>query len=219
MSIYSYQTYDAFYPEVMPYFPGMPELLIQNAVRNSCIEFCERSDWLFYTPQPQSIIAEQNVYDLNLDLPTDTVVARVQSAWVYEQELIPKAEEDLGRIYGLDWRKTPGSPCFYTQYVTHEILIVPIPSVSQVGGLECTLVIRPSVQSTTVDASLLNRWHEVIAAGARSRLYATPGQAYENARMAEAYGELYENGIMRAQIMRRLGLTRAVLRVRPPRFF
>ena len=213
----TYVAYDSFFPEVMPFFPGIPELVLENAVRNACIEFAERSEWLFYTPRPQIVIANQSVYDLTLDLPADTIVAKVQSAWIFQQQLVPKSEEDLGRIYGLDWRKATGSPCYLTQYEPETLLIAPIPTVTVVGGLECTLVIRPSVQSTTVDGSLLNRWHEVIAAGARSRLYATPGHAYENAKLSGGYAVQFDEGIMRAQIARRMGLTRAVLRVRPPR--
>jgi hypothetical protein len=213
-----YVTYDNFYPEVLPYFPGMPELLVGNAIRNACIEFAERSNFLFYTPTPLLLLANEDEYDLTLDLPTDTIVSKVQSAWANEEPLTPKAEEDLLRIYGLDWRKQVGQPTYYTQYEFQTLILVPAPTVTVVGGLECTLVIRPSVQSTTVDGSLLHHWHEVIAAGARSRLYATPGQAYENPRMAGAYAALFESGVMDAQIRRRAGLTRAVLRVRPPRF-
>lgn len=210
-------SYETFFPEVMPFFPGIPEPIIENAIRNACIEFAERSDWLFYTPQPQRLIASENEYDLTLDLPTDHIISKVQSAWANQQSLTPKAEEDLRRIYGLDWRKTPGNPCYFTQYTPETMIIVPIPTVSVVGGLECTLVVRPSVLSTTVDDSLLNRWHEVIAAGARSRLYAVPGHAYENPKLAAGYAVMFQDGVLKAQIQRRQALTRAILRVRPPR--
>lgn len=217
MSDHPYVAYELFYPEVMPYFPGMPELMIQNAVRNACIEFAERSEWLFYTPQPQVLLANNSVFDLTLDLPADTIVVKVQSAWANQLPLTPKAEEDLVHIFGLDWRQQIGTPSYFTQYEPEAMIVVPIPTVTVVAGLSCTLIIRPSVQSTTVDASLLNRWHEAIAAGARSRLHATPGQAYENPKMAAAYAAMFESGVMRAQMQRRMGLTRAVLRVRPPR--
>jgi hypothetical protein len=213
----AYVSYEQFYPEVMPYFPGMPEPLLLNAIRNACIEFCEKSDWLFYTPMMQDLQAGEDEYDLTLDLPPQTVISRVQSCWCNQQPVAPKSEEDLRAIYGLDWRNMQGNPCYITQYVPEILIIIPTPTIFVPQGLGVTLVIRPSVPSTTVDPSLLNHWHEVIAAGARGRLYATPGQAYENPKLAAQYMELFEAGVMRAQIQRRMGLTRAIMRVRPPR--
>lgn len=210
-----YIPYDGFYPEVMPYFPGIPELLINNAIKNSCIEFCERSDYLIYTPQPQLVIAFEDEYDLTLDLPFDTVVSRVKSAWYDQLPLTPKDEEDLRRLYGLDWRVQVGTPQFFTQYDMNHIILVTTPTLTIVDGLQVTLNIRPAQSSTTVDPVLLERFHEVIAAGARSRLHATPGQAYENPKMADKYAAIYERGISIATIQRERGLTRVQQRVRP----
>ena len=209
-------SYETFHPEVLPHFPSIPEVVVTNAIRNACIEFCDRTEWLYYTPTPISLIASEDEYALD-DVPTDTTVARIESAWASNLPLLPKAEVDLRRIFGLDWRKQIGRPQYITQYVPETVIVVPAPMVAVPTGLELTLVLRPTRASTTVDDSLFERWAEVISYGAKYRLHETPGHAYENPDAAMKYRQLFNAGIGKAIEERQRGLTRATMRVRPPR--
>jgi hypothetical protein len=209
--------YEAFYPEITPFFAGIPEIVITNAIRNACIEFCDRSDWLLYTPIKQDIIANQAVYDLTLDVPTDTTVARVQSAWIYDLPLIPKTEDELRQIYNFDWRQQVGRPMYYTQYDPNNITLVPIPTVATSQTLALLLVLRPTRASTTVDDTIYERWLDVIAAGAKSRLYEIPGVQSENLQLAGSYKAIFNAGVDKAIAERTRGLTRRAMRVRPPK--
>lgn len=211
--------YTEFFPEVMPYFPGIPEPLAINAVRNAAIEFCDKTDWLFYTPILQDLIAGEDEYDLTLDVPTDTTVARVQAVWCNDLPVLPKSEDDLRRLYGLDWRKQTGRPVYYTQYTNNTLVLAPTPSVSSSQALAMTLVLRPTRDSTTCDDSLHDRWVETIAYGARMRLHEAAGHAYENPQLAEKYRVLFKNGINQAIVERTRGLARTNLRVRAPRLY
>lgn len=209
-------SYEVFYPEVLPHFPSLPEIVVTNAIRNACIEFCDRTDWLYYTPTPISVIASEDEYALD-DVPTDTTVARIESAWFSNLPLTAKSEVDLRRIFGLDWRKQIGRPQYITQYVPETLVVVPAPMVSLSNGLELTVVLRPTRASTTVDDSLFERWAEVIAAGAKCRLHEVPGHAYESPDAAAKYRAVFNAGIGMAIAERQRGLTRATMRVRPPR--
>jgi len=209
-------SYETFFPEVLPHFPGVPEIVVVNAIRNACIEFCDRTEWLYYTPSPISLVASEDEYALD-DTPDDTIVARVESAWASNLPLTPRSEADLRRIFGLDWRKQIGRPMYITQYVPETIVVVPAPMVAVSNGLELTVVLRPSRASTTVDDSLWEHWAEVIAAGAKYRLHETPGHAYENPDAAAKYRAIFNSGCGKAIESRQRGLTRATLRVRPPR--
>ena len=209
--------YEAFLPEVLPFFPTLPEIVVVNAIRNAAIEFCDRTDWLFYTPVQQDIIAGEDEYDLTLDVPDGHTVARVQSAWVNQYQVLPRSEDELRRLYNLDWRKQTGRPNYYTQYTPETMVLVPIPSAYVSQGLAVTLVIRPVRDGSVCDDSLYQRWLEVIAFGARMRLHEMPGHAYENPQMAEKYRQLFAQGIDKAIIERTRGLSRTTMRVRPPR--
>lgn len=213
----TYVPYTNFFPWVAPFFPGIPDPLLTDAIRNACIEFCEKSGWLLYTPTPQQVTANENEYDLTLDLPTDTTVARVKSAWVYGLTIEPKDEEDLRRMYNLDWRTQTGNPAYFTQYEPTTLIIVPVPTLTVPAGLQMTLVLRPTRTSTTVDGDLFERWLETVAYGARARLHGVPGQQYESPQMADRLTQMFRAGVNRATAERQHGLTRATLRVRPPR--
>lgn len=209
--------YTEFFPEILPYFPGIPEPLAVNAVRNAAIEFCDRTDWLVYTPIPQDLIANENEYDLTLDVPVDHTVARVQAAWCNQLQMYPKSEDDLRRLYGLDWRRQYGRPIYFTQYTPDTLIVVPMSSTYASQALYFTLILRPTRESTTCDSSLHERWVEVIAYGARMRLHEAAGHAYENPQLAEKYRALFKTGINQAIVERTRGLARTNLRVRAPR--
>lgn len=210
-------SYTEFFPEILPYFPGIPEPLAINAVRNAAIEFCDRTDWLFYTPIMQDLIANENEYDLTLDVPVDHTVARVQAVWCNQLQVYAKSEDDLRRLYGLDWRRQYGRPIYYTQYTPDTIVLVPMSTVNSSQALSFTLILRPTRDSTTCDSSLHERWVEVIAYGARMRLHEAAGHAYENPQLAEKYRALFKTGINQAIVERTRGLSRTNLRVRAPR--
>jgi len=210
-------SYESFYPEVLPFFPGVPEPVIFNAIRNACIEFCDSTDWLIYTPFTQDIYKDQREYDLTLDVPSGTTVARVQAAWVDDLPLAARTDEDLRRIYNLNWRDQSGRPCYYTQYVPETLILCPTPDRALSQGLAMTLVIRPLRSSTAVDDTVYERWAEVIASGARARIYETPGHAYENHALADKNKLLFTKGVNKAIAERARGLSRTTVRVRPPR--
>jgi hypothetical protein len=211
--------YTEFFPEILPYFPGIPEALAINAVRNAAIEFCNRTDWLLYTPILQDLIAYEDEYDLTLDVPTDHTVSRVQAVWVSDMQVMPRSEDELRRIYNLDWRKQTGRPLYYTQYTPETLVLVPFTTSNYSQALATTLVIRPTRDSTTCDSSLHERWVEEISYGARMRLHEAAGHAYENPQLAEKYRVLFSQGIDRAIIERTRGLSRTNMRVRPPRVY
>ncbi len=212
----AYQNYTVFYPWVTPFFPGVPDLIILDAIRNACIEFCDRTDWLFYTPVAQQVTANENEYDLTLDLPIDTTIARVQSVWVNGITITPKDEEDLRRMYNLDWRSQTGNPAYFTQYEPETLILVPIPTLTVAQGLATTLVLRPARTSATVDGDLFEYWLETVAAGARARLHEIPGQQYENPQLADKMKAVFDAGIARAIAQRQRGLVRSTPRIRPP---
>ena len=212
-------SYDQFFPEVMPFFQGIPEVMATNAIRNAAIEFCNRTDWLFYTPVQQDLIANEDEYDLTLDVPDDHTIARVQAVWCNDMQVLPRSEDELRRFYNLDWRKQSGRPVYYTQYTPETLVLVPKPSVNSSQALSLTVVLRPTRDSVGCDSSLRERWVEVIAYGARMRLHETAGHAYENPLLAEKCRVLFAKGINEAIVERTRGLSRTNMRVRPPRVF
>ena len=207
--------YEDFLPEVLPYVPECPEIVAVNAIRNAVIEFCDKSLWLIYEHDPISLIAYQGVYEL--DLPDDTMSARILDAWISNLPMAPRGEDDLKRIYPIAWREMEGRPQFYTQLDPGEVYFVPKPIVNDTDAVKMLIALKPTRESVTCDDSIYERWAEQIGQGARARIHEIPGQTFSDPGLAIRNRTLFEVAIGEAKVERNRGLTRANQRVRPPR--
>ena len=210
-----YGVYDAFLPDVLPYVPECPEPVALNAIRNAVIEFCNKSMWLV-NEQTVDLVALQRDYQLTL--PVETELARVQDAWYDHIPLKPAGEEDLKRLYGFDWRVVTGRPAYYTQLNPDTIRLCPAPLQDEIGAVDLIVELTPIRASTSCDMTLYERWLEGIACGAKARLMMLPQQSYSDAQAAMVNKALFNTAIGEARIERNRGMTRATLRVRPPKF-
>ena len=176
--------YARFLSEVMPYVRDCPELIAENAIRNACIEFCDKSDWLMVDPEPLFAVEGRSQYRVIVD--ANTRLARIMNVWVDERPLRATTQAQLQRMYNGQWRSRTGDPMFFLQDTgTTRVTLVPAPdTTSDVANIETRVVIVPTRDSTRVDASLWERWVEQIAWGARARLNETVGQPYYDAASA-----------------------------------
>lgn len=209
-------SYDTFLPAVMPYVNDVPELIALQAIKDTCIEFCEKSLYWTYSAPDQDLVEDQSNYTIST--PTGTVVTEVLDAWADGRTLRPKGEDDLKNMYPDNWHTQQGGPQYYTHVTYSTLTLVPYPNQTITGGLSMVIALKPSRASTTVDDTLFERWVEVISYGARSRLHMIPNQAFTDPASAAMYRSMFLAGINQARIERNKGLARTVTRVRPPRF-
>lgn len=209
-------TYTQFFSEVVPYVNDVPDLVAENAVRNACIEFCEKSLYWQDTVRSQDLVSGTS--DYTFTLPADTAVAHVVDAWADSRRLIPASEEMLSNIFMFDWHEREGAPQYYTQITQTGFTVVPTPNYDVTSGLSVIVALKPTRSSTSTDSVLLDRWAEVIGYGARSRLHAMPNQAFTEPTLAATYRAMFLAGINQARVERNRGLVRTSLRVRNPRF-
>lgn len=207
--------YDEFLPEVLPYVHDCAYPVAINAVRNACIEFCDKTDYVTYTHDPISVVAGTASY--NLVLPAGTEVARILSGWYDGLRMAPKGEEDMRLQFPLDWRTMTGRPQYFTHAIPSTVIVVPAPQTDATDALKFIIALRPSRASTTIDDVIYSRFAEQIGWGARSRLYETPNQPYYDPQSAALYRARFQTAIGGAKIERNYGLTRGPLHARPPR--
>lgn len=209
-------TLTSFLPEVMPYCQNVPDFIAENAVRNAAIDFCEQTHWLLYENPDITAVANLNTYVLSP--PNDTTCVRIVEAWFLDNQLIGKSQEELKAMFGRDWRVATGTPRYYTQLETCEVILVPMPDTTTAAAISVIVAIQPARGCTSLPEGLYERWLEVIALGARCRLYETPGQPYSDKSLAMNTAARFRSGINKAKMERNRGLTRGELRVRMPRF-
>lgn len=207
--------YEDFLPEVLPYVHDCPEIVALTAIRNACIEFCDRSMWLIYEHPDVPTQAGEGRYPL--DLPDFTESARVLEAWHNEFPLTPYSEDQIRRVYQFDWRSIEGGPRYLTSLTPEEVAVVPMPSEVDAGTLKLIVALRPTRDSVDVDDTVYNRWAEVIGQGARSRIMSITNQPFFDPVAAAQNRMAFALGISEASRERLRGMQRAILHVRPPR--
>jgi hypothetical protein len=208
-------SYEKFLPEVIPFVRDVPEVVAIQAVRNAAIEFCEETRYLQVNNDPTTLIANQSDYDLEAD--TGYRVIDVVEAWIGDQFLVPKSVEELTKIYrGNDWRTMKGNPYYYFRSRMGIMTLVPQPASSSSvtkSFLKCRVAIAPSRSSSAVDDDIFERFAEVIACGARARLYDTVNQPYYDPQAALVYRKKFNDDIADVRTRVNKGLSRASVQI------
>lgn len=209
-------TYDTFFPEVLPYVRDCPEFVALNAIRNACMEFCDKTLLWRELLDDITIVPNQAEYDLDI-VTTGAGLASVITAQIGKTVLIPSATEQLNALFGGDWR-TLGGPVNYIMHDDHEtIRLVMVPSTTYNDPLSIMCALRPLKSSIKVGKVIYERYAEVIGFGARARLHDTPGQPYYDETAAKKFRTWFESGYGEAKIAANRALGRTNLVVRPPR--
>jgi hypothetical protein len=200
--------YSSFLTEVVPYLPDVPEVVAENAVRNACIEFCEKTHLVQAEVPPIDIQAL--TADYVVPVPAGTKFVQVMTAYYGERLLIPKTQEELAHVFRrVNWMNLVGSPFYITKIVQTQVKLVPQPERDESDILSLRVSLAPTRTSTEVDDQLYNEWLEVIAHGAKHRLYSIPKQSFTDQTAAVQQLKLFRAGITRARIMVAKALSRA----------
>lgn len=154
----------AFGVWVKPLVPGCPDPMVERAVCDAAVEFCELTQ-AFTERATLQTRAGQSVYEVVSD---DGVPGMVQAVTVGEQVLPPVFLEALTNAYGEAWKDHTGTPRYYIGDNEDQLRLYPIPEADEAGTM--TLAIRPSRTDTQWDDRLFQRYGEVIADGALARL-------------------------------------------------
>jgi hypothetical protein len=210
-------SYDEFLPEVMQYVPDVPDFVATNAVRNACIEFCERSRYLQMDLDPIAILANQSSYAVQTPVGTKFVLPEV--AYYNKTLLIPKSSDELANIYRqTDWRQAQGAPAYITRLIAPVVMLVPTPVFDSAYTLNMRVSVAPTRDSTEIDSEVYEQFLEVISYGARSRLYRTPKQPYFDKNAGDQYMQMFRHGINEARMRVTKGLTRDSIKAEYQRF-
>lgn len=190
--------YEDFFPYILPEVPGANELIVTQAIRNSCIEFCEKSLALVVDHDPITII--QNLVDYDLDPPKGYVVVKVQQAWLENNKLNAVAPDFVrdastyNRLFS-SYESQASTPQYYLQKEPRSISVWPLPDKKYANGLTLRVAIKPTRASSEIDDVVFEDYAETIAHGALYRLMMSTGKPYSNAQMAAVEKGLFDVGV------------------------
>lgn len=200
--------YDLFLPEVMQFVKDVPEVVAVNAIRNSCIEFCQETRYIQENLDPMAGISGVGVYELEPD--GNYKIADIVEAWYGDAFLVPRSIEQLTQIYRTtNWNTLAGNPYYYFRPSSQEVQLVPYPQITEANKIKLRVALKPSRSSTTVREEIYERFLEDIAYGARARLYNTPNQPYYDLKTSLEYLKRFNDVMADVRTQVNKGLTRA----------
>lgn len=194
-----------FYDLVMPDLPGCPFVMVDNALRQSAITFCEQSLAWRYDHPPVSIVPGTAEYAFAPS--ADAVVHAIAYATLDEKEIESHAGEEDIRI--AVWRRQTGMPVYVLGGAT-SLTLVPAPDAA--GTLVMIVALKPSPTAMGIDDNQFNEFHEPIIHGALTRLMLSPKKPYTDAQLAQYHQQQFAVKTAAANVRVARSYTRAPLR-------
>lgn len=210
-------SYDAFLPRILIDAYGCPEIVAIQAIRDSVIEFCVRSNFIQRDHDPITVIAGLSDYDL--EPPSGQLVIKIQKCWFKTSELSPIAPDYVSTpaFYNAGIPENApllATPLSFTQKDERTFSIYPAPKDTVANALTLRVSLKPTRSSTTCEDSIFEDYAETIAHGALSKLLASPGKAYMNVAAAGMHGTAFNSGINEARQRASRGHVRSGMQVR-----
>lgn len=209
------KAYTDFLDEVMPHVPGCSVTVATNAIRNACVEFCEKTNILQVDHDLVTTLA--NVPDYDLEPPTNYLVARIMRAWFKNDTLTPAAPDEVAsiRVFNTNAEGADGTatPKFIFQKDERTFSVYPVPKETSRNAITMRIALKPTRSSTTIDDKIFEEYLEVIANGAKARLMLMPSKPYTNPDLAGVNNALFQQGINAAKQRANRGFVRSDMSV------
>ena len=177
---------------------GCPDLLIENSVRASAIEFCERTGAYQIEMDPITTVA--NSYEYDLEAPTGTTVHKIMWVTFEGNDLEPVSTTVLEQRKP-KWRETgyTGTPDLYVHQSTNTVWLVPVPNTTSSGSTIVRAQMKPTHTSTGCDEQIMNEHRDAVVNGALFRLLRMPGRDWSDISGAQIYGGLFGEAVVNAE--------------------
>jgi hypothetical protein len=187
---------------VIPFAPGVPDPVAEQAVLDGAIRFCRESRALRMELDPILVMPGFREYDVEPDTvePIEILAAQFDG-----RNLAAASFEQAKR----ETPEDPGQPVAWYQVSPRLVRLFPTPIGR--GLLHLYAITEPRTNTTQLDDRIYREWRHGVAAAALCHLLLTPNQPYSNAQLAGRYEARFMDEVARAQAF----AGKAQLRVRP----
>lgn len=213
----------AFLPWVAPHVPGASDPLIEQAVRDACIEFCDATN-IVQRVEVQGVLAGEPQYVVSAP-QQQRLVAVLQVAYnsnPLKYAPIDTVEHGAALRAGYDAVVDParGTPMTYYQTTPGDdaIYLWPVPDTEVSDALAVRASFAPTRTATQVEDELFDDWLTEIVSGALARLMIIPAQPFTNPKLALEHERAFRAGVGAANAEARRGTGRGGLFVKPRPF-
>lgn len=183
--------YSDLFVYVLSEVPSCPEFTAERAIRDTCIDFCARTD--VYRAEPLSLIVTRGITDYELDSPTGTEPNHVQAILRAGRPLMALPYNDT---YMRTELSDFGPPSYFSQADNSLVMIGPKPEGREL--LKVLYTLKPTQSSTSIPDTIGIEHRETLVSGALFRLQMMGGQPWMDPAAAGANRQLYEDGVAAA---------------------
>ena len=206
-----------FYSRVAPHVQGCPDPIIEEAVRDACIELADQS--LLWQELLDTPVVTAGESDVELEVPANSAITRIMHVWWGGHRLVPSTpdEQSVPDVYTErigTYRARRATPGQYLVMGPTLLAVHPVSSKTEAAKLVVVAALKPTRTTTVVPDVFYNDHAETIAAGAIARLTAVPGTAFTNPEVALFRAQQFGSAIAAERININRGSGRASLTVR-----
>jgi hypothetical protein len=173
-----------FYPYILPSVPGALESLVDQHIRDICLDFCTKTLIVQKTLDP--VETEVGVADYDLAPPADMRVHLVLQAWLDRRELSAFNADSPHAQVGL-FNAAFNDNGYITGLVRNDDLTFTLNAIpTEVQTITMRAALKPTRDAETVDDLLFNDYAFEIGQGVLSRLMRIPKQPFTDPASAKA---------------------------------
>lgn len=189
--------WSAFSPWIRPSVAGCPDPVIERAICDAAIEFCELTQ-AFVERTKFATKVGAATYEVMSD---SGIPGMVTGVTLNTRVLPPVYIDALTNARGEAWQDDTGAPTNYLADFEDQVRVYPTPDKAETGTM--TLATRPSRSDTGWDDRLYERYGETIADGALARLLGQTGVPWSDANAALYKRQCFMRAInkVRAKVM------------------
>lgn len=185
-----------FIPPLQLRVDNAPRVLMIHALRETLIDFCERTQYWRYECDDllTAAVSGTVIREYALDVPVQTDVVSIRSITFNSNK--PVAEQSMDWLDRNDpgWRSLTGNPDYYVLRDPGTILLSREPSAAGLA-ISAVVCLKPSHDALTVGDILLTQCRAAIAAGAAANLKKMTGKPWSDLPGAQMNGTEYEAAV------------------------
>jgi hypothetical protein len=204
-----------FYPYVLPHAMGCSVPLVEQVIRDICIDFCE------HAPIAQEVIdpidLKTGVVEYDLDVQAGVVVSLILDA-KYNGNTMRIGNAGDFPDPRLMHQMPVGDPCAVMQLGEAKFVTNLAPATDQKKAIRLLVSTKPTKKATSVADILAADYSYDISLGVLSRLLLMPNQPFSNPALATIYRNDYEIKRTAARIRAEASFGRTSSVIRPRRF-
>jgi hypothetical protein len=199
-------SYEALLPQILPMVSGCPDTLVENSIRSSVIELCEKAS--VYQAELDPVTTVANIHEYDLEPPSGTTIQKVLWVTHLGKDLEPITTSLLEQRLP-NWRDSANFtvPKYFIKQTSAVFWLVPTPAATAVSSTIIRAVLKPTHSSTSCDDDVMNDYRDTIVNGALFRLLRIPNKDWTDFNGASVYGSLFNQAVVEAERRARQGDT------------